>query len=127
MTSPITPGAVSMASVPIAFMTDWLAAYGDEGAHVDAFFHPDEQAWCRDHRFPEERWAARLAAKKAVQRIQPVRALDVVVGRTGFGAPTLTVRGPEGPVEWLISISHERSQGPGDPGVAVALVVSPIR
>ena len=113
-----------MSTMPITWMSEWLAAYGDAGPHIDAFFHPHEQMYCRNHRFPEERFAARLAAKRAAQRLIAVRAVDVVVGHTEHGAPTLTIRGAESQ-SWLVSLTHERSQGVDDPGIAVALVVRP--
>ena len=122
---PIQPGGMGLCAVSIEWVRSWLDAYGETGSHLDAFFHQGEQAYCRAHRFSEERWAARIAAKRAVQRVRPVRCLDITVGRTEHGAPTLTIQTPSGPERWLISLTHERSQGADDPGWAVALVVCP--
>jgi holo-[acyl-carrier protein] synthase len=84
-------------------------------------FTDAERDYCQRRRHPEERYAARFAAKEAVLKAMgvgigscPMRAIEVVSAPSGAPAIVLhdaaaTLAGERGIVEWHLSMTHTAS------------------
>ena len=72
-------------------------------------FTPDEISYCeRFRKAPEERFAARFAAKCAVRsRFSGLAWHEIVIGNDALGAPWLTVSKPSVNVP-SVSLSHDK-------------------
>jgi len=68
-------------------------------AFLERIFTPAEIAYCERHRVPEERYAARFAAKEATMKAlgtgwgKGVRWRDIEVARMPGGRPTIVLHG----------------------------------
>src|SRR5919109_5298597 len=84
-------------------------------------FTDAEREYCQRRRHPEERYAARFAAKEAVMKAMgvglgscPMRAIEVVSASSGAPAIVLhdaaaALAGERGIVAWHLSMSHTAS------------------
>jgi holo-[acyl-carrier protein] synthase len=94
-------------------------------------FTDAEREYCERRRHPEERYAARFAAKEAVLKAMgvgigscPMRAIEVVSASSGAPAIVLhdsaaALAGERGIVAWHLSMSHTASMAQ-----AIAVAVS---
>ena len=105
--------------IEISRIREMLERHGDR--FVERVFTAREAGYCREHRDPVPRFAARFAAKEAALKVigtgwrDGIAWTDVEVVNEPSGAPTLRVCGlvetrarELGILRWTISLSHSR-------------------
>lgn len=123
-----TPAGLSVGIdlVEVSTVADSLAAHGQR--YLERVYTPREIEDCGGATPNPQRLAARFAAKEATYKAlglsEPFRPLDVEVGQTSTGAPTLALHGQlatawqaQGAAPLALSLTHEA-------GVACAVVIA---
>ena len=113
------PGAVVIAIGADVIEIDRVRqAVSRQPRFIDRVFTPGEQAYCKKHRDPAERYAVRFAAKEAVLKALGVGLggadfADIEIERHKSGRPSLVLTGRAsdlaeelGIKKWLVTLSH---------------------
>jgi len=89
---------------------------------LDRLFTPSEQAYCLEHKYPDEHFAVRFAAKEAVLKAigtgwrNGIAWTDIQVVVEPSGRPCVRLEGlalaaamEVGITQWLLSLSHSKT------------------